>query len=182
MATTDLQNATVRIVSDAGGELVGRTRLQKIAYLLNLAGLDHGFAFEYRHYGPYSEDLAKAMEIATVLGPVIEEERSADWGGRYSIYRVPNETSPEADRRRVSFIQCAKSIDAVVLELAATAAYLFTSERFNNAERNPWLETRRRKPAKSDGGRLEKAAEAYEMLRSMETANPLPVLPSPRPS
>ena len=36
------------IIRAAGGEIVGRTRLQKVAYLLELAGLGHGFRFEYR--------------------------------------------------------------------------------------------------------------------------------------
>ena len=53
--------AAARIVSDAGGSLIGRTRLQKIAYLLELSGTGAGFPFEYRHYGPYSEKLATAL-------------------------------------------------------------------------------------------------------------------------
>ena len=31
------------IVRDAGGRIVGRTKLQKIAYLLELSGLGEGF-------------------------------------------------------------------------------------------------------------------------------------------
>jgi hypothetical protein len=34
------------IVRDAGGSIVGRTRLQKIAYLLFAAGLEDAFSFE----------------------------------------------------------------------------------------------------------------------------------------
>ncbi len=43
---------TAEIVRDVGGRIVGRTRLQKIAYLLELAGFGVGFRFEYRHFGP----------------------------------------------------------------------------------------------------------------------------------
>ena len=39
----------VRIVAAADGELVGRTRLQKTAFLLELAGLGTGFEFKYKH-------------------------------------------------------------------------------------------------------------------------------------
>ena len=63
----DLHVKAAAIVRDAGGRLVGRTRLQKVAYLTQLAGFAGDFPFEYRHYGPYSEDLAEAMEIA--VGP-----------------------------------------------------------------------------------------------------------------
>ena len=59
----------VAIVRDAGGTIVGRTRLQKTAYLLELAGLGEGFHFSYRHYGPYSEELASAVRDANALAP-----------------------------------------------------------------------------------------------------------------
>jgi uncharacterized protein YwgA len=62
----DWQKAA-EIVRDAGGRIVGRTKLQKVAYLLELAGLGDGFQFEYRHYGPYSEDLAGAIQMANAF-------------------------------------------------------------------------------------------------------------------
>lgn len=179
MAHHDPYRAAARIVQDAGGELVGRTRLQKIAYLLNLAGFSDDFSFEYRHYGPFSEELAQAMEVAAILGPVREEERTADWGGRYSVYTLV-ENVGEADALRADFVQRAKSINAVELELAATAAYLFVAEGFDTRVKgNPWHETRRRKPSKAAEGRLERAAEAYEALRRSGTKAPLPQLPAP---
>jgi uncharacterized protein YwgA len=166
--------AAARIVRDAGGVLIGRTRLQKIAYLVQLAGFGEDFLFEYRHYGPYSEGLAQAMEIAVALGPVDEEERVADWGGRYSIYNYKlSEDGSAPNPDRTSFVQQAKRIDAVELELAATAAYLFVKE----AVTDPWQETRRRKPGKAAEGRLERAAQAYDELRKMTTVKPLPKLP-----
>lgn len=170
------REAAAQIIKDAGGELVGRTRLQKIAFLLDLAGFVKDFSFEYRHYGPYSEDLAQAMEIVSVLGPVREEERVAEWGGRYSIYRLEEEIE-HSHAGRSQFVQLAKEIDAVELELAATAAYLFTQS--TKAPDNPWNETRRRKPTKALEGRLERAAAAYEKLRQLDTPSPLPELPRP---
>lgn len=177
MAPLEPHLAAARIVQDAGGELVGRTRLQKIAYLLELAGFGDEFPFEYRHYGPYSEELAQAMEIASALGPVKEVERVADWGGRYSIYTLSKDVAPR-NEARAKFVQQAKSFDATELELAATAAYLFVEEGFGNTSDNPWRETRRRKPSKADNGRLERAVRAYEELRKSNTAKPLPALPS----
>ncbi len=173
--------AAARIIQDAGGELVGRTRLQKVAFLTQLAGFDSSFNFEYRHYGPYSEDLSMAMDIAVILGPVQEEERVADWGGRYSIYTLAAQlTVDDQDIDRANFVQQAKKIDAVELELAATAAYLFEVEGVGkDFPGNPWEETARRKPTKVGGGRLARAANAYEELRRVKTINPLPVLPPP---
>ena len=38
MTTREPHKIAARIVQDAGGELVGRTRLQKVTYLAQLAG------------------------------------------------------------------------------------------------------------------------------------------------
>lgn len=165
------------IVKDAGGELVGRTRLQKIAFLMYLAGFRTEFSFEYRHYGPYSEDLAEAMEIAVALGSVNEDERMADWGGRYSIYTVAA-SDIITDPDRANFVQEAKRINAIELELAATAAYLFEIEGIGrDTPGNPWHETRRRKPSKAADGRLERAEQSYNELRKSRSMIPLPALP-----
>jgi uncharacterized protein len=85
------------IIRDAGGTIVGRTRLQKIAYLLELAGVGSGFPFEYRHYGPYSEELALATRMAAMVGLVDEQERAASWGGSYSIYKAAQSRGPSVN-------------------------------------------------------------------------------------
>ncbi len=69
-----------QIVSDLGGRVVGRTKLQKIAYLLEATGLGEGFSFEYRHYGPYSEELTSAARSARLLGLLTEDECPTTWG------------------------------------------------------------------------------------------------------
>ena len=174
MAPRNPHLVAASIVQDAGGEVVGRTRMQKITYLAQLAGYPAGFDFEYRHYGPFSEDLAAGLQIASALGPLKEEERQAGWGGAYSIYSLLRPASP-TDPGRGAFLQQAKSIGATELELAATAAFLFAEEGVPN----PWDETRARKPQKSAEGRLERAVAAYEKLRRLSTPSPLPKLPPP---
>lgn len=179
MAKRDPHLVATRIIEDAGGELVGRTRLQKIAYLLQLAGFGDEFHFEYKHYGPFSEDLARGMEIATAFGQVQEEEQQAGWGGWYSIYRLPN-AQPPSDPRRAEFVQMSKEIGAIELELAATAAFLYAVEGIGRTkDGNPWAETRARKPEKAREGRLERAAAQYARLRQFQTPTPLPELPHP---
>ena len=173
MAIRDPHLLATRIIQDAGGELVGRTRLQKVVYLMQLAGFGEEFDFEYRHYGPFSEDLARGMDIAVAFGQVDEEEKQAAWGGRYSIFHLKEAVAP-SDGQRAEFVQKAKGVNAVELELAATAAFLFAVERTEH----PWAETERRKPEKANNGRLERAKAAYEMLRSLSTPRPLPPLPS----
>jgi uncharacterized protein YwgA len=158
------------LVHAAGGQIVGRTRLQKIAYLLELTGQGDGFDFEYRHYGPYSETLSEAIRLANAFGLVEEEERVAHWGGRYSIYKVCAEFASHNDNNRARFATTAASVSSVELELAATAAYLSAVEDV----KDPWEETMRRKPEKAADGRLEKAKEAYRVLLNLQTPKPLP--------
>jgi len=173
MATRDPHLVATRIIQDAGGTLVGRTRLQKVAYLMQLAGFGEDFDFEYRYYGPFSEDLARGMDIATAFGQVTEVEKQATWGGRYSVFSLKEPATP-SDPRRAAFVQTAKEINAVELELAATAAFLFTVEK----QPDPWAETKRRKPEKAGEGRLERAMAAYETLRNLSTPRALPALPA----
>jgi uncharacterized protein YwgA len=157
------------IVRFAGGRIVGRTKLQKIAYLLELCGFGEGFQFEYRHYGPYSEELSDAIKLAGAFGLVSEEERRADWGGTYSIYSVSSSALLPSGARAV-FARCAVEIGAVELELAATAAYL----SFDEQCADPWEETRRLKPEKATEPRLYAAKKAYAELQKLKVPTPLP--------
>lgn len=159
-----------QIVRDAGGTVVGRTRLQKIAYLLEVTGLGHGFAFEYRHYGPYSEELTSAAWHATLLGLIHEEERPTSWGGSYSIFtegeRHVGKAAPAPVRQQL--VQTAVQADPVALELAATAAFLAAE-----GNPDPWAETERRKPEKA-AARLNEAKALYRALQQVDTPRHLP--------
>ena len=158
------------IIRDAGGKVVGRTRLQKIAFLLELAGLGEGFDFEYRHYGPYSEQLANAVSTAAMVGLISEEERPTTWGGSYSIFTAISKSAMNVPAARMELIGQAGTADPVALELAATAAFLALE-----GEPDPWGETARRKPEKAD--RLDQAKSLYLKLQAVPTPSPLPSIP-----
>ena len=169
----DLHVKAAAIVRDAGGRLVGRTRLQKVAYLTQLAGFAGDFPFEYHHYGPYSEELAEAMEIAVGLDIAQEDERVSASGASYSIYNADSVDADNGDRAR--FIEAAASIGAIELELAATAAYLYVEEGCRGGRgRNPWSITAQRKPGKAADGRLKKAKAAYRKLLDSAPPGTLP--------
>lgn len=159
------------IVRDAGGRIVGRTRFQKIAYLLSVVSLEEGLPFAYKHYGPYSVELATGVSDANLLGLLKETEQQATWGGIYSTYTVdeqPNDTVPAARRYLATE---AAAADAVELELAATAVFL-AKEGFSA----PWTETARRKPEKAENGRLDRAKALYRKLSAIETPIPWPAI------
>ena len=159
----------VQIVSDAGGRVVGRTKLQKIAYLLEATGLGDGFSFEYRHYGPYSDELSLAARSAKLLGVLEEEECTTNWGGFYSVYTASVGASGNSARSQLAKV--AVSADAIELELAATAAFL---AREGNID--PWGETARRKPEKATDVRVAGAKKLYERLELVQTPNGLPTI------
>ncbi len=161
-----------RLVDEAGGRLVGRTRLQKVACLAKLAGYLPEFDFEYRHYGPFSEALAGSMEIAAGLHLVNEKEEKADWGGWYSVYSKTDLTPVGHDNGRRHFVSEAAKISPITLELAATAAFLNAVEGLPAPE--CWAETARRKPEKAEGGRLEAAKRVYATLLRLTSPHPLP--------
>jgi uncharacterized protein YwgA len=157
------------LIRDAGGRIVGRTRLQKLAYLLELSGLGEGFPFEYRHYGPYSEELSIAIRNASLLGLLKEEERATNWGGFYSIYTTPTTSDLPASSSRYQLAHEAISADPIQLELAATAAFLAT-EGVSDA----WEMTRKLKPEKSERGNLQRAKLLYQKLMKIDTPQRLP--------
>lgn len=159
------------IIVDAGGRVVGRTRLQKIAYLLTVTGLESGFAFSYKHYGPYSEDLATAARMGNLFGNLSEAEHATSWGGSYSIYTAVGPAEAEASQARRELARAAANADAIELELAATAV-LLAREGYSD----PWAETARRKPEKTEGGRVEKAKELLNSLARIETPIRLPAI------
>jgi uncharacterized protein YwgA len=159
------------IVRDAGGCVVGRTRLQKVAYLLSVTGLEDGLPFAYKHYGPYSEVLATAARDAGLLGLLSETEQQASWGGTYSTYVVREQPSSSVSPARRRLAVEAAAADSIELELAATAVFL-AKEGHND----PWTETARRKPEKTENGRIEKARALYRRLSEIETPVPWPAI------
>lgn len=169
MATISEAEAAAAIVRDAGGRIVGRTRLQKICFILEAAGLGSGFRFKYKHYGPYSEELSEATGIASVLDLLDEEEQPASWGGSYSIYTTGMPRDLHTPNGRIRIAEESARADAVELELAATALFLACE-----GVQDPWRETARRKPDKAGGGRLDRAKQLYKQLRQIDTPRPLP--------
>lgn len=157
------------IVCDAGGRLVGRTRFQKTAFLLELAGVGGGFSFEYRHYGPYSEELANAIRYANLHDLIDEEEKPASWGGFYSVFTTQEASDDMESTARKELIAISTEADPIELELAATAAFLSLS-----GESDPWAETATRKSGKAKDGRLESAKSLYKQLASIATPRALP--------
>jgi uncharacterized protein len=167
------------VVAAAGGELIGRVRLQKAVYLLDKLGLNSGFRYEYHHYGPYSRDLDNGTADAKAFGLVEEryDHRQSD-GAMYSIFKLSSAAVDfesaygSLGQQRVSNLaELFARTNVTVLELAATIDWLWREERYPD-----WQgELTRRKGAKVRHGRLERAVE---LLRNVGLPPPASVVGS----
>jgi uncharacterized protein len=171
MASGSMMNSVhevVDVVACAGGELVGKTRLQKTVYLLSLMDLGgQDFHFQYKHYGPFSEGLASIADISKLFGVLQETQQPSAWGGVFSVYRTSSAPIARENYARKQVILFSKDANAIDLELAATAAYL-AKEGYSD----PWEETSARKPDKRD--RIESAKVLYRKLLALSVPVRLP--------
>ena len=158
----ELDQLVVGTVALAGGELVGRIRLQKVVYLLDHLGMRSGAPFEYHHYGPYSEAISDAVTDAKFWGHISEAVsfRVAD-GAPYSSFKTQPETSEPAHLGNLSaedakgYLAKFAGCTSTVLELAATVHWLAFVEKVPD-----WrAEIEVRKAGKTSNGRLDKALE-----------------------
>lgn len=157
-------SAVSTIVHLNGGSLVGKTRLQKTFYFLEVANLGFGMHFEYYHYGPYSEDLSNAVELELILGPLSSEKKKTAQGFEYAEFSAldfEGEDIPSADQR-IKVLDILKDYDSISVELAATADFLRRSN-FSDF----WAETAARKPSKASTNRLDKAKELLSELEPL---------------
>ncbi len=153
------EDVVAAVVAAAGGELIGRVRLQKAVYLMDKLGLDSGFSFDYHHYGPFSRDLDNATVDATAFDLVEEKtERRQSDGAAYSIFKLKGHSKPEAygklgKEKAMELARCFVATNVTILELAATIDWLWRSEKIKD-----WKsEIKKRKGVKVQDGRLERA-------------------------
>ncbi|MDE0212283.1 MAG: hypothetical protein OXJ64_20680 [Boseongicola sp.] len=161
------QDIVVTVLSLNDGEIVGRTRLQKVVYLLDCCGADLGLFFTYHHYGPYSFDLTDGWVDAEANGLITVEERLGRHAVAYSVFRtaVPKgeaagslgELQPD---RCTELLKKMGDVSDITLELAATMVYLRRAAR----EADVIGELKARKPLKATDRRIGEAEELLGQL------------------
>ncbi len=151
-----------RLVHLNGGQLIGKTRLQKSAYFLDAYGAGFGYDFDYHLFGPYSEDLTSATDDAKALLYIEEDWKEFQSGVKYAIFRskITPSAPHELDSRRQKILKILAGYSAIEVELAATADFL----RKNGFNENYWIETQRRKTSKVNDARLENSKELLREL------------------
>jgi uncharacterized protein len=99
------------------------------------------------------------------------KERTAAWGGRYSIYRSLSDNTDSSDPSVSALAKAAAAANSVALELAVTAAFLA-----KNGYSNPWEEVAARKSAKATAEMMSQAKSLYCDLRRLSVPVSLPAI------
>ena len=173
------EDIVVGLVALNGGELVGRTRLQKQTYLLDRCGAEFGLAFTYHHYGPYSFELAGGCADAEAEKRVETEERPGRHGVPYAIFRS-GKGGAEPDRlgelsagQARSLLGKMQGVSDIVLELAATIVFLRDEwPYYGKGKTDAVEETVARKSLKATEKRIEEALGLLRVLGLEEAAAP----------
>ena len=99
MSLSDKELVILLVHHSRGQTISGRTRFQKIVYLLEEQEINFGYGFRPHLYGPYSEDLKNDITMLVKLGLIEEEKRDIEFDGVvYDKY----EYSLTEDGRRIA--------------------------------------------------------------------------------
>ena len=162
------KDMVVDLIALHGGELVGRTRLQKEGYILNRCGGNFPVSFIYHYYGPYSFDLARGVDDARADGQVVISEAPGSYGIPYTTFKSAGPVECHSEgfgelSRAAAFglIDIMKRTSDIVLELAATIVFLRDDEGYSD---RAIAETIARKPLKAKPHRI---AAARKLLKDL---------------
>lgn len=129
---------------EMAGSIKTRKRVQKVAYLLQIAGLDLGVKFRLHHFGPYSAEVASLLDEMSSQGILVENRQAnrAGWQSEYHLSDQAQQTLREFDKTAKgkelagelvpfeSRIYRLLAVDDLwELELGATIAYFYEKER-----------------------------------------------------
>ena len=142
-------------------KVVGRTRLQKTIYLLQLKGFPTDFSYSLHFYGPYSDGVNMGLRIVKQLGLVAEEQRSGQEND-YSIFRATEEAVLPQMSQFQPWLALIQASADVPLELAAT---YIAFRQMGYPEAEAMERTRLKKGAKCTPENLEIARSLLQELK-----------------
>lgn len=144
------------VAAHKGGQVVGRTRLQKTIKLLQRLGLPTDYAYRNHFYGPYSPELQSDIGLLDDMG-LLHEEAVPSPASETGVYYVIKAKEGAQLKELEPFLLPLRKLeeaDPVVLELAAT----YDAFHEMGADHDEALSRlRRKKGAKCEQGREGKA-------------------------
>ncbi|MCY3822361.1 MAG: hypothetical protein OXG62_00635 [Nitrospinae bacterium] len=149
--------------SKEGHKITGKKRVHKTIQLMKYSKVEIEADFRILHYGPYSYEVADAIEELVVLGKVTEKEEPIlnFFQSTFSLHDELSGVDDLGERERKLF----EVIDArptLILEVASTIAFYEDEEGCSREEAID--KTKYLKPTKTEDSVLSKAKELLEEL------------------
>lgn len=142
MTVKKAQSEIYALLVAADGEIDGRIRLQKIAYLLQQKSHQNVLNFIYHHYGPFCRELNDALDLAVSNNKLEEKKVNTSFGTSYSAFKLRESSSSGIESFVGQPMEQAKHLVAklkmqpsVILELAATIHWLKEKEEVDDWRR-----------------------------------------------
>lgn len=145
--------------------ITGKKRLQKLAMLLQVAGLEVDADFSLHHYGPYSFELAEAADELYWTGVISEQsEQRGVFGTFQTVYRLDDcdEAPKELPNPFKNKLLQLNEFSTIALEMASTIA-LFENEGLSRNAATEKASTL--KKAKATPAIMEKAGKILEIIK-----------------
>lgn len=121
------------LIEAAGGEIVGKKKCQKLAYLAQEKGFYLGYDFEYHFHGVFCSELEADLRIAESFG-VLDQEVTGRYGNPVRISINENvviegaeKEYGEEEKEGLAIVEALKDESARVLEVLSTIVYLTNS-------------------------------------------------------
>jgi uncharacterized protein len=144
MKPTKRQRALALIALIVQDGIVGRTRLQKLSYLVNVAGWNSFDDYRFHYYGPFSDSLTNYVEEMRELGWI--QESPVETGKGNTLYKYSSAEgnitkaliSRMEDPKLVSHTEGLLSqlgkFSSDELEIMASLVFLYENEKLEGEE------------------------------------------------
>lgn len=148
-----------------GKKIQGRKRLQKLSYFALQKGTEAKVRFFLHDFGPFSADVASAVDLLTLLGDVDEEEvqigRSRIYSKLYSL-NDPRSVPEHLPGEAASAVRLLDEFTTIELEIASTIFYFMSAEGLDLG--NAVQATKQLKPSKAQPGIVKRAQDALSKV------------------
>ena len=139
-------------------EVHGKKRIQKLAFFAVQAGTPSDVRFFLHDFGPFSAEVASAIDVLSYVGAISEKEaQSSKTKQHYKIYRLAEIVEQHLPSPVLSVLRKLNHYSTIELEIASTIRYFIQKGYSPQAAIQ---ETKELKPTKTAAQIVERAKEA----------------------
>ncbi len=136
--------ALIALIVQREGVVDGRTRLQKLSYLVNVAGWNSIDDYRFHYYGPFSDSLTNYVEEMCQLGWLLESPLETINGNTFYKYSsvdtnktkalVSRIEDPKLVSRTEGLLSQLKNFSSDELEIMASLVFLNQNEKLEGED------------------------------------------------